>query len=34
MEDRIGTIQYNAIQYNCGENDASLVLIGQCNQIE
>jgi len=36
------TIQYNTIQYNeiryytinCGENDPSLALIGQCNQIE
>jgi len=28
------TIQYNTIQCNCGENDTSLALIGQCNQIE
>jgi len=28
------TTQYNTIQYNCGENDISLALLGQCNQIE
>jgi len=30
------TVFHNTIQYNaiCGENDTSLALIGQCNQIE
>jgi len=27
-------MQYNTIQYNCGENETSIALIGQCNQIE
>jgi len=28
------TMQYNIIRYNCGENETSLALIGQRNQIE
>jgi len=31
---RYNTIRYDAIQYYCGENETSLALIGQCNQIE
>jgi len=28
------TIQYNTIQCYCGDNETSVALIGQCNQIE